>query len=144
MREFNILQVEDNEGDILLFKEAIEDTLTKVNLLIARNGREAVEYLNNCSAIPSFTIPDLIVLDINMPKLNGHQVLTYCKNSEFKEIPIIILSTSSSPNDIFKAYNEQANCYIAKPVDVLEYVDTVRAIEQYWLNFCQLPLSFKE
>ncbi len=141
MKQFNILQVEDNEGDVFLIKEAFKEAGSNVNIIVARNGREAIEYLNNCAAIPSMIIPDLILLDINLPKLNGHQVLKYCKSSEFKEIPIIILSTSSASDDIVNAYKNYANCYITKPLELVDYIDTIKSIESYWLKLTQLPNS---
>jgi CheY-like chemotaxis protein len=139
MKQRTILQVEDNEGDVFLISEAFKEANSDVNIIVARNGREAIEYLNNCASIPTFVLPDLILLDINLPKLNGHQVLNYCKSSEFKEIPIIILSTSSAQEDILKCYKNYANCYITKPNDVVDYMDTIKAIDAYWLNFSQLP-----
>lgn len=139
MKQRTILQVEDNEGDVFLISEAFKEANSNVNIVVARNGREAIEYLNNCASIPTFILPDLILLDINLPKLNGHQVLNYCKSSEFKEIPIIILSTSSTQEDILKCYKNYANCYITKPIDVVDYMDTIKAIDTYWLNFSRLP-----
>lgn len=139
MSSYTILQVEDNEGDVLLLKEAFNSINSQVTLIHASNGREAIEYLNNCASIPSFNIPDLILLDINMPKLNGHQVLNYCKSSEFKRIPIIILSTSTATEDIYSSYKNYANCYITKPIDLVEYFQTIKAIDDYWMQLSQLP-----
>lgn len=138
MKLHTILHVEDNEGDVLLIQEAFNLVNSNVNLINALNGREAIEYLNNCAAIKSFTIPDLILLDINLPKLNGHQVLEYCKSSEFKTIPIIILSTSSAPEDILKSYKNYANCYITKPIDMVGYLETIKALDDQWFNHVTL------
>ena len=129
MKLYTILHVEDNEGDVLLIQEAFNLVNSNVTLVNALNGREAIEYLNNCAAIKSFIIPDLILLDINLPKLNGHQVLEYCKSSEFKNIPIVILSTSSAPEDILNSYKNHANCYITKPIDMVGYLDTIKALD---------------
>lgn len=139
MKLNTILHVEDNEGDVLLIKEGFSLVNPHVKLINALNGREAIEYLNNCAAIKSFEIPDLILLDINLPKLNGHQVLEYCKSSEFKNIPIIILSTSSAPEDILKSYKNYANCYITKPIDIVGYLETIKGIDDYWFNQVSLP-----
>ncbi len=142
MKPYTILQVEDNEGDVLLIQEAFQMVNKDVTLVHVHNGREAIEYLNNCASIPSYKIPDLILLDINMPKMNGHQVLNYCKSSEFKRIPIIVLSTSTAPADVLLSYKNYANCYISKPIDLVEYIETIKAIDDYWLHNAQLP-SFK-
>lgn len=141
MKKINILHVEDNEGDIVLIQEAFLDSNLEVNLINVRDGRQAIEYLNNAAHINSFITPDLILLDINLPKLNGHQVLAYCKNSELKEIPIVMLTTSSSSNDILEAYKGYVNCYITKPLELSEYLSTIKAIEEFWFNFAQLPIT---
>lgn len=138
MKLYTILHVEDNEGDVLLIQEAFNLVNSNVTLVNALNGREAIEYLNNCAAIKSFIIPDLILLDINLPKLNGHQVLEYCKSSEFKNIPIVILSTSSAPEDILNSYKNHANCYITKPIDMVGYLDTIKALDDQWFNHVTL------
>ena len=139
MNSYTILHVEDNEGDVLLLKEAFNTINSEVTLIHVQNGREAIEYLNNCASIPSFKIPDLILLDINMPKLNGHQVLNYCKSSEFKSIPIIILSTSTASEDILNSYKGYANCYITKPIDAVEYFHVIKTIDDFWFHHSKLP-----
>jgi two-component system, chemotaxis family, response regulator Rcp1 len=135
-----ILLVEDNEGDILLTKEALEECKVKNELKVLRNGNDALNYLVDCSKNNKHALPDLILLDINLPKKNGHEVLQSAKNHpDLKHIPIIILTTSSSEIDILKAYQEHANCYIIKPLDVSDFMQITSKIEQFWFGTAKLP-----
>jgi two-component system, chemotaxis family, response regulator Rcp1 len=135
-----ILLVEDNEGDILLTTEALEEFKIPNELKVLRNGSEAMSYLHALSAGDKKAFPDLILLDINLPKKNGHEVLRSAKNHpDLKHIPIIILTTSSSEIDILKAYQEHANCYIIKPLEVTEFMDVATKIEEFWFNIAKLP-----
>lgn len=135
-----ILLVEDNEGDILLTTEALEDWKIKNELKVLRNGNDALNYLLDCSKKNKHKLPDLILLDINLPKKNGHEVLQSAKNHpDLKHIPILILTTSSSEIDILKAYQEHANCYIIKPLDVSDFMKITSEIEQFWLSIARLP-----
>lgn len=136
----HILLVEDNEGDILLTKEALEECKVKNELKVLRNGNDALIYLVDLAKNNKHGLPDLILLDINLPKKNGHEVLQSAKNHpDLKHIPIIILTTSSSEIDILKAYQEHANCYIIKPLDVADFMQITSKIEQFWFNTARLP-----
>lgn len=138
-KEINILLVEDNEGDILLTKEALQDFRFPINLTVKKDGNEAILYLMNLSKKDS-SLPDLVLLDINLPKKNGHEVLQSVKNHpDLKHIPIIILTTSSSDKDIFSAYQEHCNSYIIKPVDVNDFFKVAAALEEFWINTVKLP-----
>ncbi len=135
-----ILLVEDNEGDILLTTEALEECKVKNELRVLRNGSDALNFLLTCLQSNKKDMPDLILLDINLPKKNGHEVLQSTKNHPaLKHIPIIILTTSSSELDILRAYQEHANCYIIKPLEVAEFVNVTCKIEEFWFNTVKLP-----
>ena len=133
--EIKILLVEDNEGDIILTQEALRDGKIKNNIIIARDGVEALAVLDSGESLP-----DLILLDINLPKLNGLEVLTAIKTDpRLKTIPVIMLSTSDEQNDILTSYNNYANCFITKPVDFNRFIDVVRTIETFWISIVKLP-----
>jgi CheY-like chemotaxis protein len=139
-RYIHILLVEDNEGDILLIKEAFEEVGMQHQLNVVNDGEQALDYLHRKKPFETIEIPDIIVLDINLPKMNGHEVLHYIKNHTiFKAIPVIILTTSSSSKDIDKAYQNYVNSYITKPVDIHDFTNVVNGIEDYWLNLTKLP-----
>jgi CheY-like chemotaxis protein len=140
MKPVNVLLVEDNEGDILLTSEAFEDAKIHVNLSVVRDGREAIDFLNKYGPHADAHLPDLILLDVNLPKKNGHEVLKYVKGDEMlKHIPVIMLTTSSSPRDINLSYNNYANCYITKPVDANEFLSVIATIENFWITIVKLP-----
>lgn len=138
MKNVNILLVEDNEGDILLTVEALEEGRIANVISVARDGQEALEKLE--VSFQKGQLPDLILLDINLPKLNGHEVLEQLKQNEhFKHVPVIILSTSSSEMDILKSYKNHANCFITKPVEIDEFVKAIESIEDFWFSIVKLP-----
>jgi chemotaxis family two-component system response regulator Rcp1 len=133
--EIKILLAEDNEGDIVLTQEALKDGRIKNNIVIARDGVEALAMLDSGESLP-----DLILLDINLPKLNGLEVLTAIKTDpRLKTIPVIMLSTSDEQNDIVSSYNNYANCFITKPVDFNRFIEVVRSIEEFWISIVKLP-----
>lgn len=135
-----ILLVEDNEGDILLIQEALIDAKIINKMQIARDGSAAIKLLEDLSENNQSSLPDLILLDINLPKKNGHEVLASIKeNPTLKKIPIIVLTTSASETDIFKAYDLHANCYIVKPVEVNNFLQVISKIESFWLTLVKLP-----
>lgn len=135
-----ILLVEDNEGDILLTQEALEDFKFSIDLSVKRDGDEAMKHILSLSQDTQAGLPDLILLDINLPKKNGHEVLQQLKNHpDIKHIPVIILTTSSSEWDILHAYQEHCNSYIIKPVDVNDFFKVTSAIEDFWINTCRIP-----
>jgi len=138
MKNVHILLVEDNEGDILLTVEALEEGRIANVIEIARDGQEAIDKLE--IDLKNNQLPDLILLDINLPKLNGHEVLEKLKKNEnFKHIPVIILSTSSSEIDILKSYSNHANCFITKPVEIEDFVKAIESIEDFWFSIVKLP-----
>ncbi|MGC1240033.1 MAG: response regulator [Chryseosolibacter sp.] len=144
MKIVHILLVEDNEGDILLTTEALAESRINNRLSVARDGAAAIDFLRNTAGKDRQELPDLILLDVNLPKKNGHEVLSYIKNDEsFKHIPVIILTTSSSEKDILTSYNNYANSYITKPIDVDNFLKVVTSIETFWISIVQLPLIKK-
>lgn len=140
MKKIHILLVEDNEGDILLTKEALEDAKIVNNLTVAKNGEQAMQILKKEKGYEHIKKPDLILLDINLPKKNGHEVLNEIKQDDkLKSIPVIILTTSSSQKDIIKSYEEYANCYVIKPVEGVDFMNAITKIEQFWISIVKLP-----
>lgn len=131
----HVLLVEDNEGDILLTMEAFEEYKLKTEISVVKNGQEALDFLFKRGIFVDKKKPDLILLDINIPIFNGHEVLKQIKaDSELKKIPVIVLTSSSNPNDIHKAYNNSCNHYIKKPIDMVELMSVVLKIEQFRLH----------
>jgi len=138
MRSINILLVEDNEGDILLTTEAFEESRIVNNIKAIRDGKEAINFFE--SVIKKEDIPDLVLLDVNLPKVSGHDVLTYIKNNEkYLSIPVIMLTTSSSERDILQSYKNHVNCYITKPIDVGDFMKAIAKIEDFWINIVTIP-----
>ena len=136
----NILLVEDNEGDILLTTEALEEGKIPKSLKVIRDGSSMLIYLKEIAEKSPSELPDLILLDINLPKKNGHEVLKDVKrNKLLKHIPIIMLTTSSSEIDVLKSYQEHANCYLIKPVEIGEFGALIEKIEDFWLSLVRLP-----
>ncbi len=145
IKPINIMLVEDNEGDIILIQDALEEAKILNNMTVARDGAEAIEMLEKIVSDSPSSLPDLILLDINLPRKNGHEVLGILKsNSSLKQIPIIVLTTSSSELDIFKAYDLHANCYIIKPVEINEFLKVVSKIEDFWLSVVKLPKPVRD
>ncbi|MDF2157062.1 response regulator [Algoriphagus sp. CAU 1675] len=139
-KPIKILLVEDNEGDIFLTKEALSEARIKNVTEVVRDGEQAISLLENRLKKNPDELPDLIILDINLPKKNGHEVLMHLKkNKGLTHVPIIILSTSFSDQDVLKAYQEHANCYIVKPIDVFDFMQVVSKIEDFWFNIIKYP-----
>ncbi|MEP6674667.1 MAG: response regulator [Ferruginibacter sp.] len=140
MKSIHILLVEDNEGDIMLTTEALEEGRIANKISIARDGRQAIDFLEKKGIYENAELPDLILLDINLPKKNGHEVLHYIKSSQhLRQIPVIMLTTSCSEKDILESYKNYVNCYITKPVDVNEFMNAVTKIEDFWIHIVNLP-----
>jgi CheY-like chemotaxis protein len=140
MRRYKILLIEDNEGDILLTEEAINTNKTVSEISIAKNGMLAIKQLENIIESKKEILPDIILLDINLPKKNGQEVLTFIKsNEELKQIPVIMFTTSSTEKDIITSYKNHANCFITKPVDLNDFMITISKIEDFWFNCVKLP-----
>lgn len=136
MNPIEILLVEDSEGDILLTKKALERGKINNNLYIARDGEEAIQYLKDSKN----TRPDLILLDLNLPRIDGREVLKMIKSTDsIKRIPVIILTTSDSEKDILDTYDSYANGYIVKPVDMSQFFGVVSQIENFWFTVVKLP-----
>ena len=140
MNPIHILLVEDNEGDILLTKEALNQVKLINTISVTKDGKEAISYMEKIAPYVNSSIPDIILLDINLPKMNGHEVLKYLKaNNNFKHIPIIMFTTSSAERDILESYKNYANCYITKPVEIDDFLNVIKTIENFWMSIVQLP-----
>jgi CheY-like chemotaxis protein len=139
-RTIEILLVEDNPGDANLTRIALADREVNVNLSVVTDGVEAMDFLHRQGEYQQAIHPDLILLDWNLPRKNGREVLIEIKADErLQRIPIVVLTTSAAEEDILKAYNLHANCYITKPVDFNEFVQIVQSIEQFWFTIVKLP-----
>ena len=139
MNPIHILLVEDNEGDIFLVTEALEEGKIVNKISVARDGKEAIDFLDKNGKYANEELPDLILLDVNLPKKNGHEVLEYIKEQDnLKQIPVIMLTTSSSEKDILLSYKNHANCFITKPVDVDNFLKVIYSIENFWITIVTL------
>jgi len=135
MQEVHILLIEDNEGDIILTKEALKEAKIKNQISVAMDGEEALALLRNCTHLP-----DIILMDINLPKMDGLELLGIIKNDDrFKMIPVIMLTTSSAEKDILESYKNHANCFITKPVNLTMFMNVVKSIEAFWISIVRLP-----
>ena len=135
-----VLLVEDSPGDVRLTREAFKDAKVLVNLHVASDGVEAMDFLNRVGKYPGAPRPDLVLLDLNLPKKDGREVLEEIKESPaLKSIPVVILTTSASDADILGSYRLHANCYITKPVDLEGFLTVVRSIDNFWLSVVKLP-----
>jgi two-component system, chemotaxis family, response regulator Rcp1 len=135
MDHINILLVEDNEGDIVLTLEALNEARITNDICVVRDGELALKHLQEASSMP-----DLILLDINLPKIDGLEVLRTIKNDDrFKMIPVIMLTTSCAESDILDSYANHANCFITKPVDLTCFLNVIKTIEDFWISIVKLP-----
>ncbi len=140
MRPINILHIDDSEGDIMLMQHAFEEANFSHSLAIAKNGYEALLYLHNIGPNRDCVIPDLILLDINMPLVDGYEVLDTIKNDEkTKHIPVIMFTTSSSEKDILKSYQKHVNSYVVKPENLDDLTDVAKSIQAFWVKTASLP-----
>lgn len=140
IKPIEILLIEDNLGDNRLTIEVFKEAIVPNKIHMVTNGIDAIEYLNQRDKFEDAVIPDIILLDLNIPKKDGREILTEIKlNPKLKCIPVIILTTSQSETDIFNTYNHHANAYITKPIDLNEFIKVIKSIEDYWLNTVQLP-----
>ena len=139
-RPIEILLVEDNPGDVRLTREALKEGKIRNNIHVVSNGELALNFLQKEGEYNNVPKPDLILLDLNLPKKDGRQVLKEIKSSErFRRIPVVILTTSKAEEDILKAYDSYANCYITKPVDLDQFINVAKKIEDFWLTIVKLP-----
>ena len=135
-----ILLVEDNPGDARLAKEALKESKLKNNLYIADDGVEAMDFLNKKGKYKDMPRPDLVILDLNLPRKDGREVLNEIKTDDnLKRIPVVILTISKAEEDILKSYNLHANCFISKPIDLDQFIKVVKSIEDFWLTIVKLP-----
>jgi two-component system response regulator len=135
-----VLLVEDNPGDVRLTREALWDNKVHVHLSVVEDGVEAIAFLHRKGKYKNTPRPDLILLDLNLPRKDGREVLEEVKgDSELRWIPVVILTTSTAERDILRAYDYCANCYITKPVDFEQFLGVVKAIEDFWLKIVKLP-----
>lgn len=140
VRPIEILLVEDNPGDVRLTQEALKDAKILNTLRVVEDGAAALDYLHRRGDYANAPRPDLILLDLNLPKKNGREVLEDIKGDEnLKLIPVVILTTSHAEEDVVRAYSLHANCYITKPVDFTQFTKIVRTIEDFWLSIVTLP-----
>jgi CheY-like chemotaxis protein len=140
MKRTHLLLVEDNEGDIVLTKEAFEERNIINEMSVVKDGKEAISFLLREGSYERAKTPDLVLLDINLPKKSGHEVLEFIKNhDDLKHIPVIMLTTSSSHSDIRKSYRNHANCFITKPIEVSDFIKAISVIEDFWFNTVALP-----
>lgn len=136
----DILLVEDNPGDARLAKEALKESKIHNNLYIVSDGEEALQFLRKEGEFSGAVTPDLILLDLNLPKIDGREVLDIVKRDEnLKMIPVVILTTSRAEEDIVKSYKLHANCFISKPLDLDQFMKVVKSIEDFWLSIVKLP-----
>jgi CheY-like chemotaxis protein len=143
-RPVDILLVEDNPGDVRLTQEAFRDAHVPVKLSVVMDGEEALKYLHKDVQYAEATRPDIILLDLNIPKKDGREVLEAIKNDyELRAIPVVVLTTSNAEQDIVKTYNLNVNAYINKPVDFDRFFDIVQKIEDFWLMTATLPSALK-
>ena len=139
-RSIHILLVEDNPGDARLILEALKETRTRSRLSHVVNGVEAIEFLRRAGGHAQAGRPDLILLDLNLPCKDGREVLAEIKaDAMLRRIPVIILTTSLAEDDIQRAYDLNANCYVAKPVDLDQFNRVIRCLDEFWLTVAQLP-----
>jgi CheY-like chemotaxis protein len=137
-----ILLVEDNPGDVRLTQEALRDGKLHTRLNIVRDGEEAIAFLHRQGAHANAPRPDLILLDLNLPRKSGQEVLGEIKNDEhLRRIPVVVLTSSRAEQDVLTSYDLNANCYITKPVDLEQFIRVVRSIEDFWLTVVKLPRS---
>ena len=141
VKPIEILLIEDNLGDVRLTMEALKEAKVVNHLTVLKDGEEALTYLRRQGPYAHATRPHLILLDLNLPRKDGREVLAQIKAEEpLKRIPVVVLTTSEDEQDVLKSYNLHANCYITKPVDLDQFIRVVRSIEDFWLGIVVLPV----
>ena len=140
MRPIEILLVEDNQGDISLTKEAFKEGRVSNRINVVQDGEQAILYLRRQGEFVDAVVPDIVLLDLNLPKKDGREVLHEIKTDPtLRRIPVVILTTSIAEEDILNVYDNHANCYIRKPVDLDKFIEVVRKVEDFWLTIVKLP-----
>jgi chemotaxis family two-component system response regulator Rcp1 len=143
-RPIDILLVEDNPGDVRLTTELLKESKIGNNLIVVDNGEDAIAYLRRGPKYPNVTSPDLILLDLNLPRKNGYEVLATIKGDPaLRRIPVVILTSSKAEEDIARTYDLHANCYISKPVGLEQFAAMVKSIDDFWLAIVRLPPHHK-
>jgi two-component system, chemotaxis family, response regulator Rcp1 len=141
-RSIEILLVEDNPGDVRLTEEALKEGKVSNRLNVVDDGAKAIEYLHQRGAYQHACRPDLVLLDFNLPKKDGREVLAEIKaDPKLRQIPVVVMTTSRAEEDVLKAYDLHANCYVTKPIDLEQFLGVVKAIEDFWLTVVKLPSS---
>jgi chemotaxis family two-component system response regulator Rcp1 len=142
VKPITILLVEDNQGDADLARAALEDSKMRNELHHVADGVEAIAFLRHKGRYADAPRPDLVLLDLNLPKMDGREVLAEIKSDpDLKRIPVVILTISKDEEDVLKSYNLHANCFITKPIDLGQFMKVVKAIEDFWLTIVKLPLN---
>ena len=145
VKPVEILLVEDNPGDVRLTREALKEAKVINNLTVLKDGAEALTFLRREGPYANAVTPHLILLDLNLPKKDGREVLAEIKTDDkLKRIPIVVLTTSKDEQDVYKSYHFHANCYVTKPVDLEQFMTVVRSIEDFWLGIVVLPKNGKK
>lgn len=138
--QFEVLLVEDNPSDVELVREALAVWSSPIRLNVVDDGEKALRYVRHIAPYADAPVPELILLDLNLPKKDGLEVLSELKgDARLAQIPIIVLTTSDREHDVKKAYALHANCYLTKPLEIDDFIEKVRAIEQFWLTYARLP-----
>ena len=139
-RSIELLLIEDNPGDVRLAREGLKEGKILNRLHVARDGEEALAFLRREGAFADVPRPDLILLDLNLPKKDGREVLAEIKaDPRLLRIPVVVLTTSEAEEDVLRSYDLHANCYISKPMDLERFIEVIMAIEQFWFTIVQLP-----
>jgi CheY-like chemotaxis protein len=139
-KSIHILLVEDNQADIRLTREVFNECKIRNDLQVVTDGEEATDYLRRQGSFATAPRPDLILLDLNLPKKGGREVLLEIKKDpDLQRIPVVILTTSQAERDVIESYNLHANCYILKPIDLGQFMEVVQNIEDFWLTIVRLP-----
>ncbi len=142
VRPIEVLLVEDDEGDVLMTREALDEGKVINNLNVVGDGVEAVEYLRRTGPYASATRPDLVLLDLNLPKRDGRQVLEDIKGDpDLRRIPVVVLTTSEAEEDVLRSYDLHANAYVTKPVDFDRFVQVIQQIDDFFISVVRLPAS---
>ena len=140
VRPASVLLVEDNEGDVVLTREALREARLHIALHEVGDGREALEYLRGTGRHAGATLPDLILLDLNMPRMDGRELLVEIKRDErLRSIPVVVLTSSAAETDILRSYDLQASCFITKPVDFDRFQEIVAQVSDFWFTLVRLP-----
>lgn len=140
MNQFEVLLIEDNEGDVTLITEALDSFDYEIHCTIQKDGEKAIHYLEGTLTGKESDSPDLIILDLNLPRKNGFEVLEFIKTHHIlKVIPTIVFTTSSSQKDITACYQRHANCYITKPAEIESYLEVLQGVQQFWIEIVRVP-----